>query len=229
VDATKATAHRAGILYFVFMIIAIIREFVFPAFMVVGDASATAHNITAAEPMYRLGILLSFVTLVMFIFLVGLLYQLFRDVDRGYATAMMLLVTGGVALALANLVSEFAPLVLFNGADYWLAFSKPQLDALALGALRLHSAGAAVTTVFWGLWLFPFGILVIKSGFFPRILGYLLVVAGCAYVTYSVTAITLPEYRQAVARLMMPLYFGEVPIIFWLMIKGARVPPPIAR
>jgi uncharacterized membrane protein YhaH (DUF805 family) len=222
----KATAHRAGLLYFLFMVLAIIQEFLFPTFMVANDATATARNITAAEPMYRLGVLLGFVTLVMFIFLVAILYKLFRDVDRSHAMVMVLLVVIGVSISLANLIHELAPLVLLGGADYLMVFTKPQLDALALGFLRLHSSGVVVATAFWGLWLFPFGILVTKSGFFPRVLGILLMIAGSAYLTFFVTAIVFPEYRQAASRVLMPLYFGEVPIIFWLLIKGAKVPQP---
>jgi hypothetical protein len=224
-DSIKATARRAGALYFVFMIMGIIQEFLFPTFMVAGDATATAHNITAGEPMYRLGILIGFVTLVMFIFLVALLHRLFREVDRTQAMLMVLLVLAGVAVALANEIAQFAPLVLLSGAGYLSAFTKPQLDALSLVFLRLHSNGSLVATAFWGLWLFPFGILVIKSRFFPRILGILLMVAGGAYVVSSVTSMVSPDYGRVVFRAFMPLYMGEVPIIFWLLIKGAKVPP----
>jgi predicted transporter len=79
---------------------------------------------------------------------------------------------------------------------------------------------------FWGLWLFPFGILVIRSGLFPRILGVMLLVAGLAYLTTSLTSLVLPTYRQVVSLITMPLYLGEVPIIFWLLIKGATEPHP---
>jgi hypothetical protein len=223
-NSIKAAARRAGALYFVFMIVAIVGEFFFPAFMVPGDATATARNITAADLTYRIGILTGLVTLVIFIFLVVSLYKLLKDIDKSHALLMVLLVAIGVAIALANLLNKLAPLVLLSGADYLSVFTKPQVDALALGFLRFHSSGAAVSTAFWGLWLFPFGILVIKSGFFPRILGFLLMVAGFAYLTSSVTSIVLPAYRHVVSQVMMPLYFGEVPIIFWLLIKGAKVP-----
>jgi hypothetical protein len=228
-NSIKATAHRAGVLYFVFMIVAIVGEFFFPAFMVPGDATATARNITAADLTYRIGILTGLVTLVIFIFLVVSLYKLLKDIDKSHALLMVLLVAIGVAIALANLLNKLAPLVLLSGADYLSVFTKPQVDALALGFLRFHSSGAAVSTAFWGLWLFPFGILVIKSGFFPRILGFLLMVAGFAYLTSSVTSIVLPAYRHVVSQVMMPLYFGEVPIIFWLLIKGIHVKAPETR
>jgi hypothetical protein len=229
VNPLKVTAHRAGVLYLLFMLVAIYGEFFFPAFMVPGDAAATAHNITAGETAYRLSILTGFVTLIIFIFLVVSLYKLFKDVDRSHALLMVVLVSVGVAVSLANLLTRFAPLVLLSGSDYLSAFTKPQLDALTLGFLRFHTNGIAVSTAFWGLWLFPFGILVIKSSFFPRVLGILLMAAGFAYLTSSVASIALPEYSRDVSRFMMPLYFGEVPIIFWLLIKGANAPETGAR
>lgn len=229
VDSTKAMARQAGVLYFLFMIVAIVGEFLFPTFMVPGDATATARNIAAAETTYRIGILIGLVTHVIFIFLVVSLYKLLKDVDRSQAMLMVLLVSIGVALALARLLHKFAPLVLLSGSDSLSVFSKPQLDALALGFLRLHGMGGAVVIAFWGLWLLPFGALVIKSGLFPRVLGILLIVAGFGYLISSFTSIVLPAYRQVVSQITMPLYFGEVPIIFWLLIKGAKVPEPQVR
>jgi hypothetical protein len=223
---TKATAHQAGVVYFLFMIVAIIGEFFSPTFVVSGDAAATVRNITAAGLAYRLDILTGFVTLLLFIFLVERLYKLFRDVDRGQALLMVLLVTVGVSIALANMLSKFAPLVLLNGGDFLSAFTKPQLEALVLGSLEFNSQGTIVTMAFWGLWLFPFGILVINSRFFPRVLGILLLVAGLAYIIGTFTSLVLPDHEHAVGRILMPLYFGEVPIIFWLLIKGARAPQP---
>jgi len=229
VNSIKAIAHRAGALYFLFMIVAIIGEYFFPAFMVPGDPAATSHNITAALPAYRMSILSGFVTLILFILLVESLHKLLKDVDRSLALLMVLLVSIGVAVALANLLVKFAPLVLLSDAGDLSGFTKPQLDALTLGALRFHRSGAAVPMAFWGLWLFPFGVLIIKSRFFPRILGVLLIIAGVAYLATAVTTIAWPEHRSIVSRLMMPLYVGEVPIVFWLLIMGARVPQLDAR
>jgi hypothetical protein len=142
---------------------------------------------------------------------------------------MVLLVSVGVSIGLVNLLNKIAPLILLSGANYLSAFTKPQLDALALGFLSLNSDGNTVDSVFWGLWLFPFGILVIRSGFFPRVLGILLLGAGLGNVTSGVTSIVLPGYSHVVSRATMPLLFGEFPIIFWLLIKGAKVPQPQAR
>ena len=192
----KATAQRAGALYFLFMIMGLVDMFGFTGFIVPGNATATAGNITAAELTYRIGILTDFATLLLFIFLVVSLYKLLKDVDKWHAILMVLLVSVGVTIGLANLLNKIAPLILLSGADYLSVFTKPQLDALALSFLSLNSEGNTVDTVFWGLWLFPFGMLVIKSGFLPRVLGILLMVAGFALLTISVTSIVLPAYEQ---------------------------------
>ncbi len=225
-NSIKATARRAGALYFLFLTVGLVDMYGFAGFLVPGDATATARNIMAAELTYRIGILTDFVALLIFIFLVVSLYNLLKGVDKWHAMLMVLLVSVGVTIGLANLLNKIAPLILLSGADYLSVFSKPQLDALALGSLGLNSNGNTVDTAFWGLWLFPFGILVIKSGFFPRVLGILLMVAGFGLLTSSVTSIVLPAYEHVVSRAMMPLGLGEFPIIFWLLIKGAQVPQP---
>mgnify|MGYP003577226020 CR=1 FL=1 len=225
-DSTHAIARRAGILYFVFMIVAILGEFVLPNFLVPGDATGTAQKITASGFTYRVGLLTGIVTHLLFIFLIVTLYNLFQSVDKSLALLMLLLVSIGVAYSFANLLNKFVPLVLLSGSDTLAVFTQDELNALTHAFLRIHSSGALVSTVFWGLWLFPFGTLVIRSGFFPRILGILIMLAGVGYVITSVTSILWPDARRTVSMVMMPLYVGEIPIIFWLLIKGARVPRP---
>lgn len=228
-NSIEAAARRAGALYFLFMVVGLIDLYGFSGFLVPGDAAATARNITAAEFTYRIGILTDFVALLLFVFLVVSLYNLLKEVHKWQAMLMVLLVSVGVAIGLANLFNKIAPLILLSGDRYLSVFTKAQLDALALGVLNLNSDGNNVDTVFWGLWLFPFGILVIRSGFFPRALGILLLVAGVGNVASGVTSIVLPPYSHVVSRITMPLVFGEFPMIFWLLIKGAKPPQPHAE
>ena len=154
-SATNRIAHQAGALYFLFMLMGIYGEFLFPSFSVTGDPAATARNIAAGEFTYRAGILLGLSTHVVFLFLVVLLYRLFEQVDRGRAVLMVVLVSVGVAVALANILNRFAPLVLLGDSEYLSAFSKPQLEAMALATFPYRGSGALVALNFWGLWLFP--------------------------------------------------------------------------
>ena len=159
----RATARRAGALYFLFMSVGLVDMFGFAGFLVAGDATATARNILARELVYRIGILTDLVALLLFIVLVVSLYDLLKSADKWHAVLMVILVSVGVAVGLANLLTKIAPLILLSGADYLSVFTEPQLEALALGFLSLNSEGNIVDAVFWGLWLFPFGTLVVGS------------------------------------------------------------------
>lgn len=88
-NSIKATARRAGALYFLFLIVGLVDMFGFSHFLVPGDATATARNIVAAESTYRIGILTDFVTLLLFIFLVVSLYNLLKGVDKWHVMLMV--------------------------------------------------------------------------------------------------------------------------------------------
>jgi len=230
-SSTKTTARQAGVLYLLLAITGPFNDIYVPnAFIVAGDATATLRKIAAAELTYRLGIFSGLVAHVIFLFLVSSLYNLLKDVDKKNARLMVMLVLVGVAVGVANLFNEIVPLILSSGAGFLSVFSKPQLDALALGFLRLRSSGTYLAMAFWGLWLLPFGILVIKSGFIPKLLGILLIVGCFAYLAVSFTAIVFPARAPVVSQVMLPLFaVGELSMIVWLLVKGAKTPLPEAQ
>jgi Domain of unknown function (DUF4386) len=230
-NSTKKQARVAGLLYLLASIIGFFCLAYVPGKLIVsGDATATANRIRASETLLRLGIASELIAFTIFIFVVLALYRLFKAVSEKHAVAMATLLLISIPISLLNLLNEIAALVLVNGASFLSAFEKGQLDALAYMFLRLHGQGFIVAQIFWGLWLFPFGILVIRSGFIPRFLGYLLFIAASGYLASSFTSLLLPSYRHLVDQFAMVLEAGELPIIFWLLIWGAKVPldrPPL--
>jgi len=219
----KRTARRAGLLYLVMAILAMIGFFYLgPQFVITGDAAATARTILEKEQLYRTMVLINLVAMVLFIFVVVELYRLFEDVDRNQARLMVALVGTGIAAAFASFAFNAAPLVLLGEADELSAFSRPQLEALAYASLKLAEALGEVLTSLWGLWLLPFAVLTIKSGFLPKFLGVLLLLSGIAYVASCVTAIVFPASVDTVSKLATPFYFGEFVVILWLAFIGAR-------
>jgi len=230
-NSTKKQARVAGLLYLLASIIGFFCLAYVPGKLIVsGDATATANRIRASETLLRLGIASELIAFTIFIFVVLALYRLFKAVSEKHAVAMATLLLISIPISLLNLLNEIAALVLVSGASFLSAFEKGQLDALAYMFLRLHGQGFIVAQIFWGLWLFPFGILVIRSGFIPRFLGYLLFIAASGYLASSFTSLLLPSYRHLVEQFAMVLEAGELPIIFWLLIWGAKVPldrPPL--
>jgi Domain of unknown function (DUF4386) len=155
-DSTKVTTWKTGILYLMMGAPAAFTLFYIPSvFIISGDAAATARNIRGGEFIFRLGILSMLVSQISFLFLALSLYDLFKDVDRKQARLLVTLVAVSVAIELVNCLNLIAPLILLSGADFLSAFTKPQLDSLALGFLRLRSGGSGIVTAFWGLWLLP--------------------------------------------------------------------------
>jgi hypothetical protein len=189
--------------------------------IVPGDATATAEHIRASEWLLRIGIGCELIYPVIAVFLVLALYRLFKPVNEYHAKLLVILgALVSVPITFLNVLNEIAALILVGGADFLAAFQKSQLDTLALLFLRLHSDGVEIVAIFWGLWLFPFGILVIRSGFIPRILGILLFIAGSGYVASSFTTLVLPQYRNFVDQVATVLGILEMPIVFWFIIKG---------
>jgi len=223
-DAVKRQAREAGLLYLLIVATAWIGLLYVPnALYVAGDAGATADRIRASEWLLRAGIASELFHQVVQIFLVLALYRLFERVDKALARQLVILgALVSVPIVLVNLLNEIAALTLVGDADFLAAFPRPQLDALAYLFLRLHNRGIALAAIFWGLWLLPFGLLVIRSGFIPPAFGILLLVAGCAYVVDSMATLVLPQYANTVGGVASVLEMAELPIIVWLAIWGAK-------
>jgi hypothetical protein len=190
-----------------------------------GDAAATANKILAHEMLFRAGIVADLISSVIFILVVLALYRLLSGVNKTHASLMVTLALVSAAVGFMNVLNNIAALTLFRGADFLAVLEKPQRDALAMLFLRLHGQGSVMNEIFWGLWLFPFGVLVIKSGFLPRILGVWLVVNCFAYLAIFFTGLLFPQYNNIVYNIAFPVLFGEMAIALWLLIMGAKVQP----
>ena len=223
-EAKRKTARIAGALYLLMAVTGLFGIMYVPSTIIVsGDATATVNNILASEWLFRAGIVSNLVCQTTFIFLVTVLYRLFKEVNRKRALLMLALVVVSVPIAFLNMLNQIIVLQLLSGSDFLKAFETEQLNALVMVFLNLYHEGIAVVEIFWGLWLLPFGLLVYKSGFVPRIFGVLLIIACFAYLTESVAHLLLPRYGHTVLLIVsMPQAVGELAMMLWLLIKGVR-------
>ena len=221
----KKAGRIAGALYLSMVVTGPFSLIYVPSKLIVrGDATATASNILAHETMFRLAILADLVGQVIFICLAIALYRLLSSVNKTWAGLMVAFVLVASAVGFLNTLNNIAALTLFRGADFLAVFDKPQRDSLGMLFIRLHSQGIFIDEMFWGLWLLPFGLLVFRSGFLPRFIGVWLMINCFAYVALSITALFFPEYYGAAFNWSQPVLFGELAIMLWLLIKGAKVP-----
>jgi Domain of unknown function (DUF4386) len=223
---TKNPGRLAGLLYVVASIPGFFALAYVPGKLLVhGNSTATANNIAAHALLFRLGIAADLIGQAMFIFVALALYDLLKGVNQRHALLMATLILVAIPIAFVNEVNSIAALALVRGADFLSVFDKPQRDALARLFLNLRGGGFDVAGIFWGLWLFPLGMLVYRSGFIPRFLGVLLMLGTFAYLANSFTSLVVPQYEAGVSRWMDPLQAVEVVFMLWLMIVGAKPKP----
>jgi Domain of unknown function (DUF4386) len=224
-SSPKNPGRFAGLLYVLTSFVGFFAMGYVPSKLIVhGNAAATASNIAASETLFRLGIAGELIGQAGFIFVALALYDLLKGVNRRHASLMMTLIVVSIPIAFVNELNSIAALVLVRGADFLSIFEKPQRDALAMLFLNLHHHGFVVAEIFWGLWLFPLGLLVYRSRFLPRFLGVWIILAGFAWVVLSLTGILLPQYQDKVDTYAQPAFFGEIAFMLWLLIRGARPP-----
>ncbi|PYX81044.1 MAG: DUF4386 domain-containing protein [Acidobacteria bacterium] len=222
-------ARVAGLLYLTLLPAPLRLIYIPNKLFVTGDATATANNIAAHETLFRLGILSDLFTGTMAIFLTLALYRLFKAVDQDLARLVVILGCLMVTpIYFLNTLNDAAALIMVRGAGFLSVFDKPQRDAFAMFFLRLHHQGVVANEIFWGLWLFPFGLLVYRSRFLPRILGVWLIINCFAYLAVSFTGLLWPQYEEMLFNRAFPAMLGELAIMLWLVIMGAKEQPAAA-
>jgi hypothetical protein len=227
VEELKRRARVAGLLYLGLALTAPFGLIVVPSMLFVsGDAAATAERIRASEGILRLGIGSELVHQVVAIFLVLALERLFAHVHRGLARQVVVLgALVSVPIVFVNVLNEVAAIALARGAPYLAPLDPAQRDALAYLFVRLHGEGIQVASVFWGLWLFPLGLLLWRSGLRGgRLVGALLFAAGASYLCTSFTSLVVPAWDAAATTYLGPLDIGELSVVVWLLVWGWTKP-----
>ena len=218
----RKAAIVAGFGLLIMSIFAIFAEFFVRQNLIVpGDAATTANNIIANELLFRSGICSFIIVIILDVVVAWALYVLLKPVNKSLSllTAWFRLVYATIfGIALLNLVIV---LHLLSGADYLRVFETDQLPAQVMLFLNVFSYGWQIGYVFFGLHLFVLGYLVFKSGYIPRILGVLLIIAGLGYLIDSFAIFLLPNSKVAIG---MFTFFGELVFMFWLLLKGGKRP-----
>ena len=223
---TRKLARTIGILYVLISIPGIFGLLYVPSVLIVrGNAAATARKILASETLFRAGIVADLLGQTAFILVALALYRLLKDVDRNLAALMVILLVVQIPLAFAAEVHRLAALNVLDGAGPAAAFGESQRNAQMMMSLDSFSDGMLVTEIFMGLWLFPLGILIWRSGFLPRFLGVLLFIAAFGYLADALTYLLVPEYGHSIGRIAGQLRALELATPLWMLIVGAKDRP----
>jgi hypothetical protein len=223
-DSTRSLARRAGLLYVLASSTAPFSYLYVPDSLIMqGDALATADRVRSSEGLLRAAIIGELYSATLLVFAALALYQLFKGVHQRASTLMAVMILVSVPISYVNTLFHVAPLILLKSPAIAAVLDPRQVAAQVTLFLRLHNYGLVINQIFWGLWLFPIGVLVMRSGFIPRWLGVPLFFAGAGYVLNSLGMLVLPPSLRWITEKLQILGVGELPFFtFYLLIWGAR-------
>ncbi|MET3037474.1 DUF4386 domain-containing protein [Chryseobacterium sp. NRRL B-14859] len=224
-NSCNKTVRWAGFLYLVVIMTGFFSLMYVPSRLIVGqNPELTFQHISSSALLFRLSIAGSMLCYIAFMLLPMVLYQLLKSVNETYAKLMVIFALVSIPISFINLQSKFSVLTLVEGAEYLKVFDEKYLQAQVMLLLNDYNKGILIAQVFWGMWLFPLGYLVYKSGFLPKILGVFLI-AGCFGYISNVLGRTLisnfSEYEIS-GYITLPATIGEVGICLWLLVMGVK-------
>jgi hypothetical protein len=220
----KKTARVAGLLYLINAITAAIGIIAIPGKLIVpGNVAETSKNILDNDFLFRLGIFNGFISQIVFVFLALTLYKLFENTNKNVARCLFALVVASVPVAFYIIFNQSEALSLLQN-NFMTSFEQIKIQELAMSKLQMYQNGIVLIGIFWGLWLLPFGQLVYKSGFIPKIFGILLIAGGISYLI-DVTAFILVPALHDKTNILVAVTSGiaELSMVLWFLIKGIKL------
>ncbi|TXD84526.1 DUF4386 domain-containing protein [Subsaximicrobium wynnwilliamsii] len=218
-------ARLAGILYLLLVISGFIYLVYIPLELIdLNNAAKTLENIQSSELLFRLGIVTAICSSLIFMLLPLALYSLLKSVNKVSAKFMVLFALISIPISFINILNKFSVLTLINKSEYAEKLGQTELQTQVILYLENYNNGVQLSQVFWGLWLLPFGYLVYKSGFLPKILGIFLM-AGCfGYLITFFGGFLYPDFNKTIVSDIVgfPAPIGEIGICLWLLIMGTN-------
>jgi len=219
-NSISKIARTAGVLYLLYVVASVVAN-LFGKFVFV-EAPVTIEHILTHATQFRIGFVINLFSVVLFFLAAWALYVLLKPVNKDLALLFLLFNVAGFAVWLFSSLCLFGSLVILNGPEAIKAFQPDQLQVLAVFFFSLYKTGVFITQVPYGVWLFPLGYLVLKSGFLPKIFGMLLIADGICQFIYVCQRLIFPDLAVIAYPCMAISFIAEVSLAFWLAIKAVK-------
>ncbi len=224
--STNKLARISGLIYLGVVIMGIFSLMYIPNKLIVADnAQLTYQNIISSASLFRLWIVSGLLCYTLFLFLPLVLYKLLHTVNESYAKVMVLLAILSVPIFFLNVQNQFNILSIIKSENSSIALTIEQMQTQVMLYLIQYENGMRIVHICSGLWLFPFGYLVLKSGFLPKILGAFLMLGCFGYLINFLGNTLVPNYSDIgiSSYISLPASIGEIGICLWLLIVGVKV------
>ena len=223
-ERQQRLARVTGLLYLLLAALGMFAATVLQNVVAVGDAAATAHNITSARWLFGSSLVGWIAIVVVDVALAVAFYVLLEPVSRGLSLAAAAFRVLYAAVLGAIVLNLFDAYLLLTSVQRGAGLDALQVRAMALSALDTFSTGFLMALVFFGVHLVLLGILLVRSSYVPRVLAILVVAAGVGYMSDSLIKIFVAEYDGLIRALFLaPALVGELGLTGWLLVKGLNL------
>jgi hypothetical protein len=219
-------ARVVGSIYLAAMALSMFTQVYVPGRIVVpGDLAATARNLVALDGLFRTGIVVDILIFVSDVVIAWAFYELLKPVDAGLARLGTFLRVADAAILGAVTLNGLVSVRLLSGADYLQTIDPQQLQGLARLFMAMRGTGLYIGFVFLGAGSTVFAYLLFRSRYIPRVLAGWGVFASALLALGSLATLLSPWFAaNASMASMVPMFFYEVPLGLWLLVKGVKVP-----
>ncbi|MFL6352012.1 MAG: DUF4386 domain-containing protein [Bryobacteraceae bacterium] len=223
-SSAQLYARIGGVLYLIIILLGLYGEiFVRAKLIVAGNATATAQKIVASELLFRSGVVGDLIMHVCDVPLILIFYVLLSPVSKDLSLLAAFLNLVQTAILAANKLNLVTVLLLLKGTHYLNPFEPHQVQALASLSLALHEYGFGIGLIFFGVRCLVVGYLIFRSGYFPKTLGVLQVIAGLCYVNNTLALLLAPTIAAKMfPAILLPAFVGELSMCLWLLAKGVN-------
>lgn len=220
----KAYARVGGVLYLIIIALGAFQEFFVRGRIAAGDAATTFANLRQMQMLWRLGIVMELVLVIVTIVLAVILYVLTRPVHKELALLAMIFGLVATAVEAAYAMQLVEALFPIGSNAYLAAFTPAQLQAMTALAMKAHVIGFGVGLLLFGPFFLVTGYLAFVSGYFPKTLGVLYQLAGIGYMLNGFVLVLAPQSAGPMFMVMgVPAFVGEMSFAVWLLTRGVRI------
>lgn len=207
----QTQARVAGLAYLITIASGMFAEVYVRAAIRTGDVIGTGERLRDLEQLHRLGVLADGVMLMSYVVVTATIYRLFKPVSAtvGFVAALFSVV--GICVLATSMTILLLPLYVDG-------------PLIASHALGLHGAAYNLTGLFFGPYCVLIGWLVMRSRWLPRWIGWLMVLAGIAFVFDASVGLAAPEVARRIPEAVMLIsLIGEGALAIWLAVFGVRL------
>ena len=217
-------ARAGGVMYLLIIVLGIFYEMIVrDSILVPGDAMATLASLKQHEFLWRLGIVAEFISSIVSIGLILIMYRLTQRVNQDLALLAAFFNLAGVTIQTAYIIQLIEALFPIGASSYLQAFTPDQLSAMISLSTKSHVYGFGIALLMFAPYFLLTGYLIYKSRYLPAFIGVLYIISGVGYFINSIILIMAPQFSGVVFMIIvLPVFIGEIALALRLLLKGVN-------